>query len=149
MQTLFTQYKHKTEGLNRLAEQVEQREQLLVTLRACLNSSMQQALLSAEILDDTLILITPSAAWATRLRFEAQKLLAAANHPNLRQYRIQVITNHKELPTTQQNRSAEKPSDEAIVALQEITNNLAANDTLKASMMRLLRLISKETSVQS
>jgi len=143
MQTLFTQYKHKTEGLNHLAEQVEQRERLLITLRACLNSNMQHALLSAEILDDTLVLVTPSAAWATRLRLEAQKLLAGANHPNLRQYRIQVITNHKDLPITQQHRSVEKPSDEAIVALQEITNNLAANDTLKASMTRLLRLVSQ------
>jgi hypothetical protein len=143
MQTLFTQYKHKTEGLNHLAEQIEQRERLLLTLRACLNTSMQQALLSAEILGDTLVLVTPSAAWATRLRFEAQKLLAAANHPNLRQYRIQVIAKHNDVQTTKKNTRAEKPSDEVIVALQEITNNLAANDTLKASMTRLLQLISR------
>jgi len=143
MQTLFTQYKHKTEGLNHLAEQIEQRERLLLTLRACLNSSMQQALLSAEIMDDTLVLVTHSAAWATRLRFEAQNLLTAANHPNLRQYRIQIITKNNDAQTTQKHTSVEKPSDEAIVALQEITNKLAANDTLKASMTRLLGLVSK------
>lgn len=149
MQTLFTQYKHKTVGFNRLAEQVEQREQLLITLRACLNSSMQQALLSAEIIDDTLILITSSAVWATRLRFEAQKLLAAANHPNLRQYRIQVNVKHEVLPTAQAHRTLKKPNEETILTLQEITDKLCADDALKASMMRLLRLISKETSVQS
>jgi len=146
MQTLFTQYKHKTEGLNHLAEQIAQRKQLLSALTACLTPNTQQALLSAEIIDDTLILVTPSAAWATRLRFDAQKLMRAANNPNLRQYRIQVMAQTTDIVETNKAQPAEKPDEATFASLQSLTDKLDAKDELKASMNRLLRLVSQPTA---
>jgi hypothetical protein len=115
----------------------------LVRLNKCLTPSTQKALVSASILDDTLILLAQSAAWASRLRLEAQALLVAANDPNLRHYRIQVVAQTNDIVESKTQHSAEKPSDEALRALQTLTDKLAPNDALKASMARLLRLVSK------
>jgi hypothetical protein len=142
MQTLFTQYKNKTEGLNRLADQLATREQLLMRLRGCLPANTQQSLTGAQIVDDKLILITTSAAWATRLRLDAQKLLSAANDPTLRHYTIQVVAPHNEV-STQKHHTPDKPSDEALIALQALTHQLASDDILKDSMTRLLQVIRK------
>jgi hypothetical protein len=143
MQTLFKQYKQKTDSLNHLTAEIEQRNDLLVRLNKCLTPSTQKALVSASILDDTLILLAQSAAWASRLRLEAQALLVAANDPNLRHYRIQVVAQTNDIVESKTQHSAEKPSDEALRALQTLTDKLAPNDALKASMARLLRLVSK------
>ncbi len=141
MQTLFTHYQHKTKGLTHLVEQIAQRESLLATLRSSLNPNMHDALIGAEIVDDTLTLLTPSAAWATRLRFDAQKLLAAIHNPNLRHYRIQIMTQSHDIIERSTKYVSEKPSDDALVALQTLTDQLAPNDTLKESMERLLKAV--------
>jgi hypothetical protein len=144
MQTLFTKYKQKTDRLNRLTAEIEQRNALLARLHACLTPNTQKALVSASILDDTLILLAQSAAWASRLRLEGQALLIAANDPNLRQYRIQVMTQTNDIIESKIQHSAEKPCEEALIALQALTDKLAPNDTLKASMIRLLRVLNPQ-----
>jgi hypothetical protein len=142
MQKLFTQYKHKTEELTHLAEQLAQREALLMRLRTCLMPAAQLALIGAQIKGDTLILITQSAAWATRLRLEAQTLLKVANDCNLRQYTIQIIPNPISVTKPIKHHIAEKPNEEALTQLKTLTEKLENTDALKSTMLRLLQLVS-------
>ena len=66
-------------GLADVVERAREMGALTETLSKALDPEMGQALVAANIRDDgELVVIARSPAWAARLRFEADKLLAAA-----------------------------------------------------------------------
>jgi hypothetical protein len=80
-------------ALNRLAQEAEGKAELAATLRAGLPGALAEAVRSASVRDDgTLVVMTPSSAWAARLRFESTTLLAACRerHPQAQRVEVRV-----------------------------------------------------------
>ena len=80
-------------ALNDLARQAQASMDLAAKLRAGLPPEMSAELRSASLHDDgTLVVMAASPAWAARLRFETQILLACCRelHPQVRRVAVRV-----------------------------------------------------------
>ncbi len=80
-------------ALNDLARQAEATVDLAAALRASLPPATAAALRSATLRDDgTLIVMVGSSAWAARLRFEGETLLACCRkrHPGVKRVEVRV-----------------------------------------------------------
>ena len=64
--------------LDKIIQTAKDTEALTLTLRAVLDAEAGAALVSAAVREDELTVLCNSSAWAARLRFEADRLLAAA-----------------------------------------------------------------------
>jgi hypothetical protein len=77
----------------RLARAAAATEDLAATLRAALPADLASALSAATLREDgTLVILAASPAWATRLRFEGEALLARCRerHPGAERIRVRV-----------------------------------------------------------
>ncbi len=78
-------------ALGELARQAAATEDLAATLRASLAPELAVELRSAALRDDgTLVILASSPAWATRLRFEAEALLAKCRERNPGAARVRI-----------------------------------------------------------
>ena len=81
--------------LGRLRQEVDRRVELADHLRSGLPPDLQPALLDCNLRNDgTLVVTTPSSAWAARLRFETETLLERCRqqHPAAARVRVRVRT---------------------------------------------------------
>jgi hypothetical protein len=66
-------------GLQTLIRTARDMEDLTAAVRAALAPELAEQVIAANLRDDRqLVIICPSSAWASRVRFEAEALLAAA-----------------------------------------------------------------------
>jgi len=80
--------------LGQLAVSARRHCDLAGHLKAVLDPGPAEALLAASLRDDgTLVLTATSAAWATRLRFDAERLLLRAREllPDARRLKVRVL----------------------------------------------------------
>lgn len=79
--------------LDQLKHEVDRRLELADHLRSALPEPLQPALLNCNLRDDgTLVITTPSPAWAARLRFETESLLQRCRErfPSTARVRVRV-----------------------------------------------------------
>ncbi len=70
--------------LNKIIQRAQNMDELTTVLRAELAADAAQNLLAANLREDgELVLVCASSAWASRLRFESDKLLEAARKTGL------------------------------------------------------------------
>lgn len=142
METLFTHYQHKAEPLKQLNEQIKARNLLLNYLKSSLSPTAQSALLDAVVKDETLHILTTSAAWSARLRLSTRQLLSASQaHVTRLQVHI-AATQHTEIATTSSIQRV-KPNEETLNALIEFTNQRNKNDPLTQALNRLVKTLDK------
>jgi hypothetical protein len=70
--------------LDKIIQRAQDMQELTTELRKQLDPDLAPALLSANVRHDELVLVAASSAWAARLRYESEGLLAAAKaagHP--------------------------------------------------------------------
>lgn len=78
-------------ALNELARRAEATTDLAATLRAALPPTMAEGLRAASVREDgTLVVLAASSAWASRLRFEGERLLARCREGYPHTQRIEV-----------------------------------------------------------
>lgn len=71
-------------ALDEIIQRAQNMDELTMALRAVLPADAAQNLLAANLRDDgELVLICSSSAWASRLRFESDSLMAAARAAGL------------------------------------------------------------------
>jgi len=61
-------------ALGRLVAGAEKHKALIIQVKSCLDPALAEHLIGVNTKDDTLILLSDSAAWATRLRFAGDEL---------------------------------------------------------------------------
>lgn len=79
------------ERLGRIVRHAREMGDLTLRLRAVLTEPVAGHLLAANVHDDgSLVLICSASSWAARLRFESERLLAAAADAGVRAERLRV-----------------------------------------------------------
>lgn len=87
--------------LGKLVRRAREMGDLASCLRAALPESAAPELLAANVRDDgTLVVVCSSSSWAARLRFESDRLLAAAAAAGIRANRLQVSVARGQTPAT-------------------------------------------------
>ncbi|MDZ7645147.1 MAG: DciA family protein [Woeseiaceae bacterium] len=76
--------------LEKIIQRAQDMQDLTGRLRAVLDDELADALLAANVRDGELVLVCTSSAWASRLRFESEALLAAARAAGVEATRCQV-----------------------------------------------------------
>lgn len=67
------------DGLEKIVQHAQELNELTTALRATLPAELAQSLVAANLRDDgELVLICTTSAWASRLRYEAEALVAVA-----------------------------------------------------------------------
>jgi hypothetical protein len=71
-------------NLDKIIQRAQDMQQLTTALRAALPEEMRQNLLAANLREDgELVLVCASSAWASRIRFETEHLLAVVRDTGL------------------------------------------------------------------
>ena len=79
------------EGLSEIIERARDMGELTETLSKALPAELQNSLIAANLRDDNeLVLICPSSAWASRLRFEEASVIAAAKQHGINVDKVSV-----------------------------------------------------------
>lgn len=76
--------------LDRIVRKARDLGDLTGALQAALGPELAQAVRAASVRDDTLVIISASSAWASRLRFEDQAILKAAGDAGVTASRLRV-----------------------------------------------------------
>lgn len=76
--------------LDKLVQKARDQQTLTDRLKAGLDGDLGASLVAASVRDEELVIVAASPAWASRLRFEAAALLAAAQEMGHRVSRCQV-----------------------------------------------------------
>lgn len=82
-------------ALNALREAADLRMSLVTVVRQALDADLGAEVMSCNLREDgTLVVTASSAAWATRLRFAGEQMLAACRktHPGTTRVRVRVAT---------------------------------------------------------
>lgn len=139
MQTLFERYQNKLQLPNSWQQKINQNQTLASKLQACLPHFMQDAILSAEIEQHTLTIMTPHAAWASRLRLQQAQLKQALSPLAIDQIHIMIAQQNSD---TKRQLKKEKPSvsEENIETLAICAANLP-DETLRNSIARLIKAL--------
>jgi hypothetical protein len=143
METLFTHYQHKAEPLKQLSEQIKARSRLLNCLKTSLSSAAQAALLDATVKDNTLHILTTSAAWSARLRLSTRQLLSACQ-ANVTQLQVHIAPAQHEAPIQTSSIQRIKPNEETLNALASFTNQRDQNDALTQALKHLVQTLNRE-----
>jgi hypothetical protein len=70
---------HENKGLDRIIQRAQDMDSLTTALQAELTADLAENLIAANVREDgNLVLVCSSPAWASRLRFEADKLIEIA-----------------------------------------------------------------------
>lgn len=143
METLFTHYQHKAEPLKQLSEQLKARSALLNCLKTSLSPAAQAALLDATVKDNTLHILTTSAAWSARLRLSTRQLLTASQ-ANVTQLEVHIAPAQYEAPIQTSSVQRIKPNEETLNALASFTNQRDQNDALTRALKHLIQTLNRE-----
>jgi hypothetical protein len=64
-------------ALGQLVAGAEKHKSMIMQVKSCLDPELARHLIGVNTRDDTLVLVCDSAAWATRLRYKGDELLAS------------------------------------------------------------------------
>ena len=126
-----------------LFSQVNQQNKLRKQVQALLPTALGKHAQSCRIKNDTLIIYTDSAVWASQFRFHAkniQQALSLRVKENINKVQIKVLATTIEQKTTP--RHAKYPSSETIKQLSQ-TNNPDSGDKLEQALLKLSKTLEK------
>ncbi|NOS87757.1 MAG: DUF721 domain-containing protein [Methylococcaceae bacterium] len=123
--------------------QIDQQQRLLQRVRAVLPDTLAAHAQHCLVRDHTLLVYTPSAVWATQLRFYKTALLGAVSNwakTPIEQVQIKLITRQVGLADGYA-RAAKIPSAQLIERIRQ--DNLAADDELGLALLKLSQTLGK------
>lgn len=137
---LTTLLNNESSGLSRLLQRARQLQQLTDTLSAILPQAVYGHCHVGNVSGDTLVLITDSPAWSTRLRFHAPAILEHLKETHgLALHRVRIRVHPSERPR-QIKRAARNPTlgPESAALLRQTAQGIS-DPGLKQALLRLAR----------
>ena len=85
-----------SDGLNKIIRRAQNMDQLTTALRADLPADAAESLYAANLRENgEMVLICASSAWASRLRFESEKLMATARSAGFMVHSVRVTVSQE------------------------------------------------------
>lgn len=129
--------------LSQLQHKINAQQQLTQHVKSLLPESLAKQVLHCVLKDNTLILYTPAAIWASQLRFYSQVIIGGAQERHTTTLLIKVIQKPN-LPDTIK-RKANIPSPEKIEFLKSYSDTVQDNQ-LQASLLKLSNTLTRLSS---